>query len=58
VSKGEFVEPFPSWTNVKTAYNAQGNGVADNTTAMQSALGVVRTSGNSSVVYFPLRHRE
>jgi hypothetical protein len=34
----EFVGPFASWANVKTSYGAAGDGVTDDTTALQNAL--------------------
>lgn len=50
----EFVGPFPSWLNVKTAYGAIGNGVADDTRAIQRALDQLGTADDRSpVLYFP-----
>ena len=49
----EFVGPFPSWTNVKTVYGAKGDGVTDDTAALQAALTNVGLNGHSSVVYLP-----
>ena len=34
----EFVGPFSTWTNVKTAYGAAGDGVSDDTAALQKGL--------------------
>jgi len=34
----EFVGPFPSWANAKTDFGAVGDGVADDTDALQNAL--------------------
>jgi putative ABC transport system substrate-binding protein len=45
----EFLGPFPSWTNLKTAYRAVGNGVADDTTAIQKGLTDLGTAGHLGV---------
>ena len=34
----EFNGPFPSWVNIKTAYGAVGDGVADDTAAFNNAI--------------------
>jgi hypothetical protein len=51
----EFVGPFPSWRNVKADYGAVGDGIADDTTAIQSALSDLEVARNNgwSVLYFP-----
>ena len=49
----EFVGPFPSWANVKLDYGAVGDGVADDTAALQQALNEVATAGHAAVLYFP-----
>ncbi|TAH03049.1 MAG: hypothetical protein EAZ16_08700 [Sphingobacteriales bacterium] len=49
----EFVGPFASWTNLKTAYNAKGDGKADDTRALQQALDELSENGKSNVLYLP-----
>lgn len=49
----EFVGPFSSWANVKTQYGAIGDGVTDDTAALQAAFNEVGTTGKSSVLYLP-----
>ncbi len=49
----EFIGPFPSWANVKEAYGAVGDGIADDTDAIQLALNEVATPGHAAVIYFP-----
>lgn len=34
----DFAGPFASWLNVKTQYGAKGNGISDDTVALQAAL--------------------
>src|SRR5439155_22404573 len=46
----EFAGPFPSWTNLETVYRASGNGVDDDTAALQRALNELGTSGHSPVL--------
>src|SRR5215469_3206484 len=47
----EFVGPFPSWSNVKTNYGAAGDGVTDDTGAIQNALNAV--GSNNPTLFFP-----
>ena len=49
----EFIGPFASWANAKTAYGAKGDGVADDTLALQAALNDLGTTGHSPVLYLP-----
>jgi hypothetical protein len=49
----EFVGPFPSWTNLKSAYHAVGDGNADDTAAIQNALNDLGTEGHSPVLFMP-----
>src|SRR5712691_6928440 len=47
----EFVGPFPSWANVKTSYGAVGDGVSDDTAAIQKALNALGPT--NPTLYFP-----
>ena len=49
----EFVGPFPSWSRVTTHYGATGNGVTDDTAAIQRALDELGTGGRSPVLFLP-----
>jgi hypothetical protein len=49
----EFVGPFPSWADVKRDYEAVGDGVADDTAALQRALDELGTPGHSRVLFLP-----
>ena len=45
--------PFASWANAKTVYGAVGDGVADDTAALQRALNDLGTAGKAQVLYLP-----
>ena len=47
-----FVGPFASWSNIKTDFGAIGDGVADDTKAIQKALDFLHYN-SKRVLYFP-----
>lgn len=49
----EFVGPFPSWANAKTDFGAKGDGVTDDTVALQKALTFLRYYTNKGALYLP-----
>ena len=49
----EFVGPFSSWTNVKTAYGAAANGMTDDTLAIQRGLDELGKPDHSPVLFLP-----
>lgn len=51
----EFIGPFPSWINIKTAFNAVGDGIHDDTHAIQAAFDSIGIDKNHHrcIAYFP-----
>jgi hypothetical protein len=49
----EFVGPFPSWADVKRDYGAVGDGIADDTPALQAALDGLGRAGQPFVLWIP-----
>ena len=51
----EFVGPFPSWKNIQTEYGAKGDGITDDTAAIQKALDELKAVQTNAwcVLYFP-----
>ena len=49
----EFYGPFASWTNLKTLYHAAGNGLQDDTKAVQKAMDELGQDGHSPVLFIP-----
>ena len=47
----EFNGPFSSWADLKANYGAVGDGTADDTSALQSALNDLGKSGHAAVLY-------
>lgn len=48
-----FYGPFSNWLDVRRDFGARGDGVADDTAALQAALDNVRTNAGRPVVYLP-----
>lgn len=53
LAEEEFTGPFASWIDVKRDYGAKGDGVTDDSSALQAALTEVGTPGRRSVMYLP-----
>lgn len=53
VTGDEFVGPFASWLNVKTDFGAAGDGVHDDTKALQTAMNTLAGANKSIVLYLP-----
>lgn len=49
----EVIGPFPSWANVKRDYGAVGDGVTDDTAALQRAINDLGQTGKPSTLYLP-----
>jgi hypothetical protein len=49
----EFNGPFASWADLKATYGAAGDGVTDDTKALQAALNDIGISGHAAVLYIP-----
>jgi hypothetical protein len=49
----EFVGPFASWANAKSDFGAAGDGIADDTTALQNALNALRSYTGKPALYLP-----
>ncbi len=49
----EFVGPFNSWLNAKTGFGTKGNGVTDDTAALQAAFDAAAKGTVNSTLYLP-----
>ena len=52
-SSETFVGPFASWADLKKNYGARGDGVSDDTAALQRALGELGQPGKSGTLFIP-----
>jgi len=49
----EFVGPFASWLDLRAEFGAKGDGIADDTAALQKALDGLQKHERSCVIYIP-----
>ncbi|HEY2583270.1 MAG TPA: glycosyl hydrolase family 28-related protein [Mucilaginibacter sp.] len=49
----EFVGPFDSWLNAKKEFGAKGDGVTDDTDALQNAFNAAASGKNNNTLYLP-----
>jgi hypothetical protein len=49
----EFLGPFPSWANLKAQFGAVGDGVSDDSEAIETAMNSLGEMGHSSVLFMP-----
>jgi hypothetical protein len=49
----EFVGPFKSWLNAKTGFGAKGDGVTDDTGALQTAFNAAANGTGNSTLFLP-----
>jgi len=49
----EFVGPFDSWLNAKTGFGAKGDGIADDTRALQAAFDAAAKGQANTTLYLP-----
>jgi hypothetical protein len=49
----EFVGPFPSWSDLKRNFGAMGDGVSDDTVAIQTALNTLLPDSTNRLLFLP-----
>lgn len=52
-SDDEFIGPFASWLNVKNDFGAKGDGITDDTNALQTAIDALAKGDRAIVLYLP-----